>query len=438
MPINVLIVKELSDVENVRQIQNITDNLELYLYQHEISYINKLKEKYDVKINVFQQNILYEYNDEFFVPENSIERQLQMKDTIEFLKDNIADYNLDFISFEYKQDEYLNPLNRIQIDNLLKDDILNSTILLDTLNQNIDFSQFDLNQINTKRQYFLSLYKDLEKFMFDNKIYQRILVDLNSDINYYKEYIDSVGFYFVENNKQFQYHIFNGNLDYQMINQEYQFFDFKQNETVTIDLETAIQYTHTNYQLLTLEEKIDNFKENNEYFVQNQFNLLNINYCYDEYEKIYSLYINLKDNLNFIYDRQINNIVDSNQNITEKDYQSLEKNKISYWYKNADNTNYKISYNYFTQDIKHRQFVYTLNYMFKKQRNIIDQEKLLGQINYNKKSIENSFESFLRDMVNKNLILDYNFKIKREDENLKFEIILRSNRLDDKMYKAEN
>jgi hypothetical protein len=41
-------------------------------------------------------------------------------------------------------------------------------------------------------------------------------------------------------------------------------------------------------------------------------------------------------------------------------------------------------------------------------------------------------------MVNKNLILDYNFKIKREEENLKFEIILRSNRLDDKMYKAEN
>jgi hypothetical protein len=41
-------------------------------------------------------------------------------------------------------------------------------------------------------------------------------------------------------------------------------------------------------------------------------------------------------------------------------------------------------------------------------------------------------------MVQKSLILDYDIKITRIEDNLKFEIIMYSNRLDNKMYKAEN
>lgn len=438
MPINILLVKEMQNKENQRNIENITDTLNSYQTYEEQFQINELKQKYDQDINVFQQNILYEYNDNFFVPNNNLQRYLQLKDTIEFLKDNIEDYNLDFIHFQYKQDEYLNPLQRLQYDQLSTDIIVNSTNILQDLNQNIDFSTFDLTNINSKKQQYLNLYKDLEKYMLDNKIYQRLLTDVNADIKYYEEYINSFEMYFVEYNSMEQYYINQGNLEKQYIEDKYGYYNFLQNETVNIYFNINKVYIHTNYQLLTLEDKLDNFQNNHETFVQNDFNLLNINYCYDISDNNYSLYVNLKDNLNFLYDNQLSNVIGITNDLKQLDLQQLEKNKISYMYKNGSNINYKISYNHFIPNIKHRYFVYTLNHMFKNQRQIVNDESLLGQVNYNKSDIQNKFQTFLDDMVQKSLILDYDIKITRIEDNLKFEIIMYSNRLDNKMYKAEN
>lgn len=438
MPINILLVKEMQNKENQRNIENITDTLNSYQTYEEQFQINELKQKYDQDINVFQQNILYEYNDNFFVPNNNLQRYLQLKDTIEFLKDNIEDYNLDFIHFQYKQDEYLNPLQRLQYDQLSTDIIVNSTNILQDLNQNIDFSTFDLTNINSKKQQYLNLYKDLEKYMLDNKIYQRLLTDINVDIKHYEEYINSFEMYFVEYNSMEQYYINQGNLEKQYIEDKYGYYNFLQNETVNIYFNINKVYIHTNYQLLTLEDKLDNFQNNHETFVQNDFNLLNINYCYDISDNNYSLYVNLKDNLNFLYDNQLSNVIGITNDLKQLDLQQLEKNKISYMYKNGSNINYKISYNHFIPNIKHRYFVYTLNHMFKNQRQIVNDESLLGQVNYNKSDIQNKFQTFLDDMVQKSLILDYDIKITRIEDNLKFEIIMYSNRLDNKMYKAEN
>ncbi len=438
MPINILLVKEMQNKENKRNIENITDTLNSYQTYEEQFQINELKQKYDQDINVFQQNILYEYNDNFFVPNNNLQRYLQLKDTIEFLKDNIEDYNLDFIHFQYKQDEYLNPLQRLQYDQLSTDIIVNSTNILQDLNQNIDFSTFDLTNININKQQYLNLYKDLEKYMLDNKIYQRLLTDVNADIKYYEEYINSFEMYFVEYNSMEQYYINQGNLEKQYIEDKYGYYNFLQNETVNIYFNINKVYIHTNYQLLTLEDKLDNFQNNHETFVQNDFNLLNINYCYDISDNNYSLYVNLKDNLNFLYDNQLSNVIGITNDLKQLDLQQLEKNKISYMYKNGSNINYKISYNHFIPNIKHRYFVYTLNHMFKNQRQIVNDESLLGQVNYNKSDIQNKFQTFLDDMVQKSLILDYDIKITRIEDNLKFEVIMYSNRLDNKMYKAEN
>lgn len=438
MPINILLVKEMQNKENKRNIENITDTLNSYQTYEEQFQINELKQKYDQDINVFQQNILYEYNDNFFVPNNNLQRYLQLKDTIEFLKDNIEDYNLDFIHFQYKQDEYLNPLQRLQYDQLSTDIIVNSTNILQDLNQNIDFSTFDLTNININKQQYLNLYKDLEKYMLDNKIYQRLLTDVNADIKYYEEYINSFEMYFVEYNSMEQYYINQGNLEKQYIEDKYGYYNFLQNETVNIYFNINKVYIHTNYQLLTLEDKLDNFQNNHETFVQNDFNLLNINYCYNISDNNYSLYVNLKDNLNFLYDNQLSNVIGITNDLKQLDLQQLEKNKISYMYKNGSNVNYKISYNHFIPNIKHRYFVYTLNHMFKNQRQIVNDESLLGQVNYNKSDIQNKFQMFLDDMVKKSLILDYDIKITRIEDNLKFEVIMYSNRLDNKMYKAEN
>lgn len=438
MPINILLVKEMQNKENKRNIENITDTLNSYQTYEEQFQINELKQKYDQDINVFQQNILYEYNDNFFVPNNNLQRYLQLKDTIEFLKDNIEDYNLDFIHFQYKQDEYLNPLQRLQYDQLSTDIIVNSTNILQDLNQNIDFSTFDLTNININKQQYLNLYKDLEKYMLDNKIYQRLLTDVNADIKYYEEYINSFEMYFVEYNSMEQYYINQGNLEKQYIEDKYGYYNFLQNETVNIYFNINKVYIHTNYQLLTLEDKLDNFQNNHETFVQNDFNLLNINYCYDISDNNYSLYVNLKDNLNFLYDNQLSNVIGITNDLKQLDLQQLEKNKISYMYKNGSNVNYKISYNHFIPNIKHRYFVYTLGHMFKNQRQIVNDESLLGQVNYNKSDIQNKFQTFLDDMVQKSLILDYDIKITRIEDNLKFEVIMYSNRLDNKMYKAEN
>lgn len=438
MPMNILLVREMEFTENKRPIQNITENVGQYLTYEENEQLKKLKEQYDVDINIFSQNILYEYNDNYYVPTNEIERYYQMKDTITFLKDNIEDYNLDFISFEYKQDKYLNPLNRLQIDNLSKDIIINSTDILQELNSVIDFNTFDLTSINDDKLQFISLYKDLEKYMLDNKIYQRIILDLNNSINHYKEYIDQYGMYFVNNNQMWQYAVNSGTLEKQNIESNNGYYNFMQNELVNIQFQVNIEYQHKNYSVLTLEEKIDSFVNNLKYYENNQFNLLNINYIYDDNRHNYSMFQNVKDNLNFIYDSNTNNIINIEQNVPTLDIQCLEKNKISYWYMNNQNINYKISYNFFLQEIKHRQFVYTLNHMFKNQKTIIDNNKLLGQINYNKQEIENEFVHFLDVMKDKKLILDYKLKIERKGEDLKFEIILHSNRLDGKMYKAEN